>query len=66
MSVEDPAELQGKDSVHVVLADASGPVAEKWLHSADLDFCLTLQPRTRGQVNATRPPCVRCWNGSRG
>src|SRR5690242_4834501 len=30
--VKDPAQVQGKDAVHVTLADGSGTVAEKWLH----------------------------------
>src|SRR5437867_511835 len=34
VSVKDPARLQGTDSIHVAVADASGPVAEKWLHTA--------------------------------
>jgi HEAT repeat protein len=53
VSVKDPARLQGTDSIHVAVADASGPVAEKWLHTADLDFYLTVRPRVRGPVTAT-------------
>ncbi|MGH9430263.1 MAG: HEAT repeat domain-containing protein [Terriglobia bacterium] len=48
VSVKSPARVQGADSVHVVIADAAGPVAGKWLHSADLDFYLTLAPRAAG------------------
>lgn len=48
VSVKAPARVQGSDSIHVVIADAEGPVADKWLHSADLDFYLTLAPRATG------------------
>lgn len=48
-SVKDPVDLQGKDSIRVTIADAAGPVAEKWLHSADLDFYLTLRSRVAGR-----------------
>lgn len=48
VSVKNPAAIQGKDSIHVTIADAAGPVAAKWLHSADLDFYLTLRPRAAG------------------
>src|SRR5207245_7970639 len=51
--VKDPAQAQSKDAVRVTVADASGAVAEKWLHSADLDLYLTLRPRARGPVTAT-------------
>lgn len=59
VSVKDPGGLQGTDSVHVSIADARGPVADKWLHSADLDFYLTLRPRAGGQASAT----LRAPNG---
>src|SRR5579871_3295413 len=49
VSVKDPAAIQGKDSIHVTIADAAGPVTAKWLHSADLDFYLTLRPRAPGR-----------------
>ncbi|MGH7490470.1 MAG: hypothetical protein ACREMY_33385, partial [bacterium] len=48
VSVKDPEELQSTQSVRASIADASGPVAEKWLHASDLDFYLTLRPHTRG------------------
>src|SRR6266567_3883538 len=51
--VKDPIQAQSKDAVRVTVADASGAVAEKWLHSADLDLYLTLRPRARGPVTAT-------------
>jgi hypothetical protein len=46
--VKDPAQMQGNGAVRVAIADASGRVEEKWLHSADLDFYITLQPTARG------------------
>src|SRR5487761_946891 len=42
ISVKDPAQIQGKQALHIIVADHQGEVAEKWLHSADLDFYLTL------------------------
>ena len=51
--VKDAVQVQGQDAVRVTVADASGAVAEKWLHSADLDLYLTLRPRARGPVTAT-------------
>ena len=45
--------MQGNDAVRVAVADVSGTVAEKWLHSADLDFYLTLRPRVRGPAVVT-------------
>ncbi|MGH9666892.1 MAG: hypothetical protein ACRD9L_20915, partial [Bryobacteraceae bacterium] len=53
VSVKDPEELQSTQSVRASIADASGPVAEKWLHASDLDFYLTLRPRTRGPAILT-------------
>ena len=50
VSVRDPAQLQGADAVHVTISDAQGGVESKWLHPADLDFYLTLRPRTAGPV----------------
>ena len=43
--VKDPPQCQGNDAVRVAVADVSGTVAEKWLHSADLDFYLTSAAR---------------------
>src|SRR5258708_7294938 len=45
VSLKDPAQLQGQDSIHVAVSDASGILAEKWLHTADLDFYVTLRLR---------------------
>jgi hypothetical protein len=50
VAVKDPAQLQGTDAVHVTVNDAQGEVESKWLHSADLDFYLTLKPRAAGPV----------------
>ena len=52
ISVSDLTQLQNGDSVHVTVADASGPVSDKWLHAADLDFYFTLKARARGAVTA--------------
>src|SRR5437868_2809619 len=40
VSVKDPSQLQGTDSVHATISDAQGEIESKWLHSADLDFYL--------------------------
>ena len=50
VAIKNPAQLQGNQQVHVEIEDAGGIVAQKWLHTADLDFYLTLRPRARGQV----------------
>src|SRR5260370_39604473 len=50
LRVKDLTQLQGTDSVKVTVNDAQGEVASKWLHAADLDFYLTLQPRAAGPV----------------
>jgi len=50
LGIKDPAQLQGNDAVHVTINDAKGEVESKWLHAADLDFYLTLKPRTEGPV----------------
>src|SRR5215469_2882300 len=50
LGVKDITKLQGTDSVKVTVNDAQGEVASKWLHPADLDFYLTLQPRAAGPV----------------
>jgi HEAT repeat protein len=48
--VKDPAQIQGNASVHVTVNDAKGEIESKWLHAADLDFYLTLNPRAAGPV----------------
>src|SRR5438270_157378 len=50
LAVKDLTQLQGTDSVKVTVNDAQGEVTSKWLHPADLDFYLTLQPRAAGPV----------------
>src|ERR1700730_17167190 len=57
LGVKDLTQLQGTDCVKVTVNDAQGEVASKWLHSADLDFYLTLRPRAAGPVtgNLTTP-----------
>ncbi|PYV16943.1 MAG: hypothetical protein DMG21_09940 [Acidobacteria bacterium] len=50
ISIKDPSQLEGLSSIQVVISDARGEVAEKWLHAADLDFYLTLRPRASGAV----------------
>jgi hypothetical protein len=50
LGVKDPTQLQGNDSVHVTVNDAKGEIESKWLHSADLDFYLTVRPRAAGPV----------------
>ena len=60
LGVKDPAQLQGNDAVHVTVKDAQGEVESKWLHAADLDFYLTLRPRSAGpvSVNLSSAPSV--------
>jgi hypothetical protein len=53
LGVNDPAQLQGNDSVRVTVSDAKGVVGSKWLHAADLDFYLTLRPRVAGPVTVS-------------
>ncbi len=50
ISVRDATQIQGDESIHVTVADPKGPVADKWLHAADLDFYLTLAPRGPGEA----------------
>jgi HEAT repeat protein len=53
IAVKDPAQVHAQSAFQVSIADSQGPVAEKWLHAQDLDFYLTLQPRSSGNVTAT-------------
>jgi hypothetical protein len=53
VSAKDPAQLQGNDAVRVVVSDAQGEVESKLLHTADLDFYLTLRPRAAGPVKVS-------------
>ncbi|WP_162601315.1 HEAT repeat domain-containing protein [Occallatibacter savannae] len=53
VAVKDPAELQAGDAIAAILKDARGEIDRKWLHPADLDFYLTLRPRTDGPLTVT-------------
>jgi hypothetical protein len=53
LGVKNPAQLQGSDAVRLTVNDAQGEVASKWLHTADLDFYLTLRPRAAGPVTVS-------------
>jgi HEAT repeat protein len=50
LGLKDLTELQNEQSVHVSIQDVRGEVSSKWLHTADLDYYLTLQPRAAGPV----------------
>jgi hypothetical protein len=51
VAVKDPAQLQGADAVRVTINDAQGEVQSKWIHAADLDFYMTIRPRSTGRVS---------------
>ncbi len=53
IAIEDPAHLPAESAFLVSIADSEGSVAQKWLHAQDLDFYLTMRPRSRGTVTAT-------------
>jgi hypothetical protein len=53
ISAKDPTQFRSATSIDVSIADASGIVASKRLHSQDLDFYLTLRPRAPGSVVIT-------------
>jgi HEAT repeat protein len=53
LAVKDPAQLQGNNAVRVTVNDAQGELESKWLHSADLDFYLTIRPRKAGPVSVS-------------
>lgn len=53
VSAKDPTQFRSVTSIDVSIADASGIVASKRLHSQDLDFYLTLRPRVPGSVVVT-------------
>jgi hypothetical protein len=53
LGVKDPAHLQANETVRVTVKDAQGEVESKWLHAADLDFYLTLRPRSAGPVTVS-------------
>ncbi len=53
LAVKDPAQVQGSDAVLATVKDAQGVIDSKWLHTADLDFYLTLRPRSAGPVTVS-------------
>ncbi len=53
LGVKDPVQIQGSDAIRVTVNDAQGAVESKWLHAADLDFYLTLRPRSTGPVTVS-------------
>ena len=53
VAVKDPARLQGSDAVLATVKDAQGVIDSKWLHTADLDFYLTVRPRAAGPVTVS-------------
>jgi HEAT repeat protein len=53
ISVKNPAQFENKKSIDVSISDAEGVIAEKRLHSQDLDFYVTLRPRVAGPVTAS-------------
>ncbi len=58
VAVKDPAQFQSKQSVAVSISDAQGAVSGKRLHGQDLDFYLTLRPRTSGAVSVDVKPAA--------
>ena len=53
VAVKDPTKLQGSDAVLATIKDSTGVIDSKWLHTADLDFYLTVRPRAAGPVTVT-------------
>jgi hypothetical protein len=53
LAIKNPTQLQGADAVLATIKDAQGVIDSKWLHTADLDFYLTLRPRAAGPVTVT-------------
>src|SRR6201994_4094726 len=53
VAVKDPAQVQGADAVLATVKDSQGVIDSKWLHTADLDFYLTLRPRAAGPVTVS-------------
>ncbi len=53
VAIKNPAQVQGTDAVLATVKDAQGVIDSKWLHTADLDFYLTLRPRAAGPVTVT-------------
>jgi HEAT repeat protein len=53
VAIKDPTQLQGTDAVQATVKDAQGELESKWLHTADLDFYLTVSPRAPGPITVT-------------
>ncbi len=53
LAIKDPSHLQGSDAVLATVKDSQGTIDSKWLHTADLDFYLTLKPRAAGPITVT-------------
>ena len=52
VAIKNPAQCKAPTpSGHV--KDAQGVIDSKWLHTADLDFYLTLRPSAAGPVTVT-------------
>ena len=58
-AVKDPAQLQDSDAVQATIKDAQGVIETKYLHTADLDFYLTVRPRAAGPRNPDLRPRVK-------
>ncbi len=52
VAIKDPARFVSKKSIQVSIADSRGQISEKRLHAQDLDFYLTIRPRTNGPISA--------------
>src|ERR1700729_1534395 len=53
VAVKDPARVQGNDAVLATVKDSQGVIDSKWLHTADLDLYLTVQPRAAGPITVS-------------
>ncbi len=53
LAIKNPAEFQSKGSIQVSIADAEGVLANKRLHTQDLDFYVTARARANGPITAS-------------
>src|ERR1700733_12331604 len=53
VAVKDPARVQGNDAVLATVKDSQGVIDSKWLHTADLDLYMTVQPRAAGPITVS-------------
>ena len=53
VAVKDPARVQGSDAVLATVKDSQGVIDSKWLHTADLDLYMTVQPRAAGPITVS-------------